>query len=53
VNFAKCTAPTAFDLVVAADGIGSKIRDISFRNSYSHVRSLTLTCRTSPFYPAI
>lgn len=40
VNFANGTPTTAFDLVVAADGIGSKIRGIAFGNGYSHVRSL-------------
>ena len=40
VNFAKGTPTTAFDLVVAADGLGSKIRGIAFGNGYSHVRSL-------------
>lgn len=40
VKFAKGTPTTAFDLVVAADGIGSKIRDIAFGNDASHVKSL-------------
>ena len=40
VNFANGTPTIAFDLVVAADGIGSKIRGIAFGNNYSHVRSL-------------
>ncbi|MCJ1230072.1 hypothetical protein MMC12_006743 [Toensbergia leucococca] len=40
VNFANGTPTTAFDLVVAADGIGSKIRDLAFGNGSSHVRSL-------------
>ena len=40
VNFANGTPTTAFDLVVAADGLGSKTRDIAFGNDSSHVRSL-------------
>ncbi|CAM6093723.1 unnamed protein product [Calypogeia fissa] len=40
VNFANGTPTAAFDLVVAADGIGSKIRGMAFGNGYSHVRSL-------------
>lgn len=40
VNFANSTPSTTFDLVVAADGIGSKIRGMAFGNGYSHVRSL-------------
>ena len=40
VNFAKGTPTTAFDLVVAADGIGSKTRGIAFGNGSSEVRSL-------------
>jgi 2-polyprenyl-6-methoxyphenol hydroxylase-like FAD-dependent oxidoreductase len=40
VNFANGTPTTAFDLVVAADGIGSKIRDMTFGNDSSHVKSL-------------
>ena len=40
VNFANGTPTMAFDLIVAADGVGSKIRDIAFGNGYSHVRSL-------------
>ena len=40
VNFANGTPTTAFDLVVAADGIGSKIRGIALGNGSSHVRSL-------------
>jgi len=40
VNFANGTPSAAFDLVVAADGIGSKIRGLAFGNGYSHVKSL-------------
>ena len=40
MNFANGTATTAFDLVVAADGLGSKIRDMTFGNDASHVKSL-------------
>lgn len=40
VHFANGIPTTAFDLVVAADGIGSKIRGMAFGNGYSHVRSL-------------
>lgn len=40
VNFAYGTPTTAFDLVVAADGFGSKIRGIAFGNGRSHIRSL-------------
>ncbi len=40
VSFANGTPTTAFDLVVAADGIGSKTRGIAFKNSSSHVKSL-------------
>lgn len=40
VNFANGTSTTAFDLVVAADGLRSKTRGIAFGNGYSHVRSL-------------
>ena len=40
VSFANGTPTTAFDLVVAADGIGSKIRGMAFGNAPSHVRSL-------------
>ena len=40
VNFANGTPSTAFDLVVAADGLGSKIRGMALGNGYSHVRSL-------------
>lgn len=40
VNFANSTPSTTFDLVVAADGIGSKIRNMAFKNSSSHVKSL-------------
>ena len=40
VHFSNGTPTTAFDLVVAADGIGSKIRGIAFGDSSSNVRSL-------------
>lgn len=40
VKFAKGTPTTAFDLVVAADGIGSKIRDITFGSDALNVKSL-------------
>ena len=40
VKFANGTPTTAFDLVVAADGLGSKTRGLAFGNSDSHVRSL-------------
>lgn len=40
VNFANGTSTTAFDLVVAADGIRSKTRGIAFGNGSSQVRSL-------------
>ena len=40
VNFAKGTPTTAFDLVVAADGIGSKIRNMAFGNDNTHTKSL-------------
>lgn len=40
VTFAKGTPTATFDLVVAADGIGSKIRGMAFGNSSAHVRSL-------------
>lgn len=40
VSFANGTPTTAFDLVVAADGLGSKIRGMTFGNDFSHVRSL-------------
>ena len=40
VGFANGTPTTAFDLVVAADGIGSKIRHMAFENDYSHTKSL-------------
>ncbi|KAL8815016.1 MAG: hypothetical protein Q9191_008495, partial [Dirinaria sp. TL-2023a] len=39
-NFANGTSSTAFDLVVAADGLGSKIRRLAFGNSKSHIRDL-------------
>lgn len=43
VRFANGTPAAAFDLVVAADGIGSKIRGMAFGNGNgdSHVRSLS------------
>ena len=40
VKFANGTPTTAFDLVVAADGIGSKIRDMALGTGPSHVKSL-------------
>lgn len=40
VNFANGTPTMAFDLVVAADGIGSKIRGMAFGDGDSNVRSL-------------
>ena len=40
VNFANGTPTMAFDLVVAADGLGSKIRGLAFGNGDSHIRSL-------------
>ena len=40
VNFANGTPTTAFDLVVAADGLRSKTRGIAFGDGYSQVRSL-------------
>ena len=40
VKFANDTPTTAFDLVVAADGLGSKIRGMAFRNASSHIKSL-------------
>lgn len=40
VHFSNGTPTTAFDLVVAADGIGSKIRDIAFGGGSPHIRSL-------------
>ena len=40
VNFAKGTPTTAFDLVVAADGIGSNIREMTFGNDYTQTKSL-------------
>lgn len=39
VNFANST-PSTFELVVAADGIGSKIRSMTFGNDPSHINSL-------------
>ena len=40
VNFANGTPTMPFDLVVAADGLGSKIRRLAFGNGDSHIRSL-------------
>ncbi len=40
VNFANGTQTMPFDLVVAADGLGSKIRGLAFGNGDSHIRSL-------------
>lgn len=40
VNFANGTPTTAFDLVVAADGLGSNVRGLAFGNRESHIRSL-------------
>jgi len=40
VNFANGTPTTAFDLVVAADGIGSNIRGLALGSGSPHVRSL-------------
>ena len=40
VKFTNGTPSMAFDLVVAADGLGSKIRDMAFGNDNSHIRSL-------------
>ena len=40
VKFSNGTTPAAFDLVVAADGIGSKIRNLAFGDDTSHIKSL-------------
>lgn len=40
VNFANGTPTKAFDLVVAADGTGSKIRGMAFGNDHAHIKSL-------------
>lgn len=40
VSFANSTPTTAFDLVVAADGMGSKIREMAFGSGSSQIRSL-------------
>ena len=40
VSFANGTPTKAFDLVVAADGLGSKTRDIAFGNGSAQVKSL-------------
>ena len=39
VTFTNSKANMAFDLVVAADGLGSKIRNMAFGNDPSHVKS--------------
>lgn len=40
MNFANRTPTAAFNLVVAAKGIGLKIRSIASEDDYSHVKSL-------------
>jgi 2-polyprenyl-6-methoxyphenol hydroxylase-like FAD-dependent oxidoreductase len=40
VNFANGTPHTSFDLVVAADGIGSKLREMAFGPDGAHFKSL-------------
>ena len=40
VHFSSGTPTTAFDLVVAADGIGSKIHDMALGDTSAHFRSL-------------
>ena len=40
VSFANGTPTKAFDLVVAADGLGSKTRDMAFGNGSTQVKSL-------------
>ena len=40
VNFANGTPRTAFDLVIAADGLGSKIRAMTFDKEESQIKSL-------------
>lgn len=40
VTFANGQPTASFDLVVAADGLGSKIRGMAFRNEISHIKSL-------------
>ena len=40
VHFAQGTPTTAFDLVVAADGISSKIRSMAFGSDSTHIKSL-------------
>ena len=40
VSFANGTTAATFDLVVAADGLGSKIRSMAFGEDSSHIRSL-------------
>ena len=40
VNFANGTPSAAFDLVVAADGMGSKLRSMAFGDDNSQIRSL-------------
>ena len=39
-NFANGTPRTAFDLIVAADGIGSHTRNVAFGKDSTHIRSL-------------
>lgn len=40
VTFTNATPTASFDLVIAADGLGSKIRGMTFGNNSSHVKSL-------------
>ena len=40
VTFANGTPTSTFDLVVAADGMGSRIRDMAMGNGSVHIRSL-------------
>ena len=40
VTFTNGTPTSSFDLVVAADGLGSKVRSMVFGNDTSHIRSL-------------
>jgi len=40
VHFSNGTLTTAFDLVVAADGMGSKIRDLALGDASAHFKSL-------------
>ena len=53
VHFSNGTPTTVFDLVVGADGIGSKTRRIALGMGPLISDLCTLTCRTSPFHPAI